>query len=612
MEDTEGAPLYQLVEDAVDVAVRTEDPDAFLAWARSAAPARHPEFVEAMPEHGRDDAGRLIFWIARSLWDVLPLPGNGFRPRPLPRTRRNDPCPCGSGRKFKRCCAGLVQGMPAFTTEEVWPLVAHSLTDDQRRRAREVAPLAARVAIAAAELGEGHPGRARDLLLPLFEEHHKAGAQMLSDAVSLLTDAYEELGHDRPRREFLERVGLDGRWGMAAAKALSLLAADDLSRGEPEAALDWLGRAPRNAAAEPALATLELNALAEAGRFDDAAARAGYWRRHFAGRGDDELEAHLRRIELDPGAATLDSVLGEADPFLGALDELLSRADDGNIPEYALQRLEGPDDADEGGEPAVSHVLEPPASVEEAESAWYRDGPAPDPEDASGDERRNELIARYPAVLDSLDLLEDFAERAASFGQAGEARVERIQARQQRIAESILRKLPADARLPWGFLENRPFLRVLAGLAMDSEAHAPYEAVERYEQLLRLNPGDNQGVRMLLANLLLRLGRAEQALDLADRYPDDFSPELQYGRVLALYLLDRRHEAADALAAARERLPKVFNYLVAKKVRKPELDPFGVTLGGDDEAWLYRDAMRDTFAAVPGMLRWLEVRAGEG
>jgi len=27
-------------------------------------------------------------------------------PRPTPTVGRNDPCPCGSGRKYKRCCGG--------------------------------------------------------------------------------------------------------------------------------------------------------------------------------------------------------------------------------------------------------------------------------------------------------------------------------------------------------------------------------------------------------------------------------------------------------------------------------------------------------------------------
>jgi len=30
------------------------------------------------------------------------LPGQPFKAEPRPG--RNDPCPCGSGRKFKQCC----------------------------------------------------------------------------------------------------------------------------------------------------------------------------------------------------------------------------------------------------------------------------------------------------------------------------------------------------------------------------------------------------------------------------------------------------------------------------------------------------------------------------
>jgi len=31
---------------------------------------------------------------------------------------RNDPCPCGSGKKFKRCCRGKTDASLAFTREE--------------------------------------------------------------------------------------------------------------------------------------------------------------------------------------------------------------------------------------------------------------------------------------------------------------------------------------------------------------------------------------------------------------------------------------------------------------------------------------------------------------
>ncbi|HSG29393.1 MAG TPA: SEC-C metal-binding domain-containing protein, partial [Candidatus Krumholzibacterium sp.] len=35
-----------------------------------------------------------------------PPPGGGISPaqRDLPKVGRNDPCPCGSGKKYKKCC----------------------------------------------------------------------------------------------------------------------------------------------------------------------------------------------------------------------------------------------------------------------------------------------------------------------------------------------------------------------------------------------------------------------------------------------------------------------------------------------------------------------------
>ena len=38
------------------------------------------------------------------------------------RTGRNDPCPCGSGKKFKHCCA-LKQGRLSFGTRAWFALI---------------------------------------------------------------------------------------------------------------------------------------------------------------------------------------------------------------------------------------------------------------------------------------------------------------------------------------------------------------------------------------------------------------------------------------------------------------------------------------------------------
>ncbi|MGH7271990.1 MAG: SEC-C metal-binding domain-containing protein [Polyangiaceae bacterium] len=34
-------------------------------------------------------------------------------PRAAPKIGRNDPCPCGSGKKFKKCCVDQAPRLPA-------------------------------------------------------------------------------------------------------------------------------------------------------------------------------------------------------------------------------------------------------------------------------------------------------------------------------------------------------------------------------------------------------------------------------------------------------------------------------------------------------------------
>ena len=52
------------------------------------------------------------------------------------------------------------------------------------------------------------------------------------------------------------------------------------------------------------------------------------------------------------------------------------------------------------------------------------------------------------------------------------------------------------------------------------------------------------------------------------------------------------------------------DYLLRKRVETPELNEFGMTLGGEVQAWLYRDDMHEVWMATYGMRRWLAQSAG--
>ncbi|WP_406697311.1 SEC-C metal-binding domain-containing protein [Singulisphaera sp. Ch08] len=83
--------------------------------ARPLAPEVIAQFLEYLRDTGRVGEGAdwaaQIRVIARSYNDRL-KPGGGVKGVPIRRPAevasagRNDPCPCGSGKKFKKCCMG--------------------------------------------------------------------------------------------------------------------------------------------------------------------------------------------------------------------------------------------------------------------------------------------------------------------------------------------------------------------------------------------------------------------------------------------------------------------------------------------------------------------------
>jgi len=162
-------------------------------------------------------------------------------------------------------------------------------------------------------------------------------------------------------------------------------------------------------------------------------------------------------------------------------------------------------------------------------------------------------------------------------------------------------------RLEWGWLENRPFLRCLHGLALtrynDGEIE---EALRLFRELLSLNPNDNQGVRAMAEEALFKLGRFEDALEIAKQYPNDIMPETLYGRALALFKLGQRQEATSALEEAIDNLPLVGKELLKTKHRLPRTArPGMVTVGGADEAYYYWEDWRQFWEEDPKALEWL-------
>jgi tetratricopeptide (TPR) repeat protein len=161
--------------------------------------------------------------------------------------------------------------------------------------------------------------------------------------------------------------------------------------------------------------------------------------------------------------------------------------------------------------------------------------------------------------------------------------------------------------LEWGWLENRPFLRCLHGLALVRyEEGKIEEALMLFQELLSLNPNDNQGVRALALEALFRLGKFEDALRITEQYRHDIMPDTMYGKALAHFKLGHRKEATLALRKATKHLPLVGRELLKSKHRLPKTaSPDVVTVGGADEAYSYWERWGQFWNEDTEALEWL-------
>lgn len=218
--------------------------------------------------------------------------------------------------------------------------------------------------------------------------------------------------------------------------------------------------------------------------------------------------------------------------------------------------------------------------------------------------KEREKLARQaievdPDSADAYMLLGDLADStkdAVHFFEQGVAAGERA------IGPEIFRE---EVGQFWGFLETRPYMR-----ARERLAHALWkigrkeEAAGHLREMLRLNPGDNQGVRDALAPWLIELGRDEEAAKLLGEY-DEPTAANAYARALLSF---RKHgdapESRRALGEA-EKANKHVPALLLGDEAMPMHGPGHYSPGDKNEAILYGMSALAGWKSTPGALTWL-------
>ncbi|MHC5110905.1 MAG: tetratricopeptide repeat protein [Planctomycetota bacterium] len=159
----------------------------------------------------------------------------------------------------------------------------------------------------------------------------------------------------------------------------------------------------------------------------------------------------------------------------------------------------------------------------------------------------------------------------------------------------------------WGILETRPYMRArfeLAQLLWDLDQRA--EAVSHYEDLLRLNPNDNQGVRYVLAACLLERGEDEKLGKLLQDYREDASAQWQYLHALSCYRREGDTSKARELAKQAVKTNQYVPDFLHGKRRLPKRIPDSYQLGEKSEAICCAYEIRTAWKATPGAVAWLK------
>jgi len=180
-----------------------------------------------------------------------------------------------------------------------------------------------------------------------------------------------------------------------------------------------------------------------------------------------------------------------------------------------------------------------------------------------------------------------------------------VSAGEKALGEATFRNDVGDF---WGLLETRPYMRARHGLALSLwERGLRDEAVTHFRDMLRLNPNDNQGVRYLLLDCLLTLGRDSQAEQLLEQYKDDAGAGWDWSKALLSF-----RRTGDSVSS-REMLMRAIGtnghvpaYLLGDKAMPQELPDY-IGWGDETEAIAYAHGAAEAWTSTPDAMAWLRM-----
>jgi len=573
-----------------------------------------------------------------AIWNATPLPGNNFRPRSIPIPKRNQPCVCGSGKKYKKCCSTGEQQLLEIDEDMIWPLLMDALPKKVLQKGLKdgTLPLHARVFYCANLLDESDSKKIILLLKDYyFANSHKDTGEPAAYGLTILFDAFNQLGMQDMKLDLIEHICDTVPSSFLRSEALQRLATVQADFGDLTEAFKTLKKARKDTPDNPAVGLLEVQLLLIKGDLQLAKQRAHFIAKQIR-RQDEEFPddlfenpvlGFLERVIEDPEmAATTMGVMNTSDDT--ALILWLEKLPERPIVPYLLEEEKGFGNTIEDYSAAdrPHFTAHPKPALKKLENAWNDIRPieplfgtnlVPFNDDNPWDEpdpvQWKEFLLDHPESLDSIAIIDDLLTLLSfhpAWGQIQmmESLFEPLLRRGMAIIGDITEHIPEDACLPWLITENRPFIRTMVRAMINARFEEDFDLSDLLTQkILDLNPADNHGFRGDIINSHLWNNADLEAIKIANDFPGDTMPDILYGRILALYRLGQKEEALDAAREAKTQKPVVASYLISSQRKEPEeSSQFGILEGGKEEAWNYRIEMREIWKETRGILTWLK------
>jgi len=230
--------------------------------------------------------------------------------------------------------------------------------------------------------------------------------------------------------------------------------------------------------------------------------------------------------------------------------------------------------------------------------------------DARG--RRRIQLARKALELsaDCADAYVLLAEECADPGQARDLYAQGVAAGERVLGPTVFAE---EAGHFWADVRTRPYMRARFGLARCLEdLDQRDEALAHYRELLRLNPGDNQGARYAFLNALLLTGRDDEAGTLLLQFGDEPSALWQYGGALWAFRREGDCPASRQRLRAAVRANRHLPGYLAGDSEWEGPAPQSYAMGSREEAVICVDELGDAWKATPGALQWLATHPPPG